>query len=268
MCIAVNLPKTLRTIPIAFTIGFSGKALEYVKLWKYVSLMFRKHNVNYSNAIVISDLGKSETSAIKNFNLLNSFYCWWHTLDKCFIPNIHKKIIEKPLENILITRIRDIYSSKTLEHRNEMVKLFFEELNNEPVLKEYFEPYMKDDILDKWSSLYKISQYAEHTSNYIERFFGEITNKNIAKQSKLLKFVKHVHDIIDVLIINHRNGKKTKMKKCKVNYNTGYEIYLHLEKKEISENVFRVPSSEDGKYHTVDIDNWCCSCFKTKLLCL
>ena len=74
-------------------------------------------------------------------------------------------------------KIRLIYCSKSLTKRNENVSNFKKLIKGETKLLDYFSNYLKDEVLDKWSSLYKITQYAEHTSNY-----GSITNKNIAKQ--------------------------------------------------------------------------------------
>ena len=101
-------------------------------------------------------------------DLLNSFYCWWHTLEKCFIPKIDEFLIEKIKKNHIIRQIRWIYSSKTQSKRDEMVSNLKKLLNNEEKLMDYFEFYISDEILNKWSSLYKISQYAEDTSNYLE----------------------------------------------------------------------------------------------------
>ena len=135
---------------------------------------------------------------------MSSFYCWWHNLEKCFIKSINETLIEKYLKNNIIKQIRLIYCSKTYDDRKEKVLDLKKLLSREEKLLEYFENYLKDEILDKWTSLFKISQYAEHTSNYLETLFGGFTNKNIAKQTKLLKFVKSLNDRIDEPLCFHQ----------------------------------------------------------------
>ena len=55
-------------------------------------------------------------------------------------------------------------------------------LQKEGKVINYLEQYLKEETLNKWTSLLKISQYAEHTTNYLENFFKNLTNKNICKQ--------------------------------------------------------------------------------------
>lgn len=264
---AINMPGSLVTIPIAFSIGFKGRAVEYLTLWKSLKVVLKKFDVDFSNLRGISDLGKSELCAFNSMDLLNSFYCWWHTLEKCFIPFIDENLTEKIIKNDMIMKIRLIYCSKTLTKRNENVSNFKKLIKGETNLLDYFSNYLKDDVLDKWSSLYKITQYAEHTSNYLESLFGSITNKNIAKQTKLLKFIKSLNDVIDEQLCNHQENKRNKTQSAKIEFEKGYKLYLVLESEDLNNNVFKVPSSVNGEYHIVDIDNWECSCFQFNQNC-
>ena len=144
LVIATNLPDSLITIPIAFKIGFKGTTLDFLSIWKYLKIIFSKLNINYENSIGISDLGKAELGAFKNFEILNSFYCWWHTFEKCFIPKIDLNLVNKSIKEIIIKRIRMIYSSKTLEIRTlnvlELKKLLKSEVN----LYDYFQNYLTE----------------------------------------------------------------------------------------------------------------------------
>ena len=164
-------------------------------------------------------------------------------------------------------KIRLIYCSKSLTKRNENVSNFKKLIKGETKLLDYFSNYLKDEVLDKWSSLYKITQYAEHTSNYLESLFGSITNKNIAKQTKLLKFIKSLNDLIDEQLCNHQENKRNKTESAKIEFEKGYKLYLVLESEDLNNNVFKVPSSVNGEYHTVDINNWECTCLQFNQNC-
>ena len=100
LVIAINMKGSLITMPIAFSIGFNGRSIEYLSLWKALKVVLNKFKVNYSNLRGISDLGKSELCAFNEMDLLSSFYCWWHTLEKCFIKSINETLIEKYLKTI------------------------------------------------------------------------------------------------------------------------------------------------------------------------
>ena len=39
---AINMPGSLVTIPIAFSIGFKGRAVEYLTLWKALKVVLKK----------------------------------------------------------------------------------------------------------------------------------------------------------------------------------------------------------------------------------
>ena len=115
--------------------------------------------------------------------------------------------------------------------------------------------------------MYKITQYAEHTSNYLESLFGSITNKNIAKKTKLLNFIKSLNDLIDGQLCNHQENKRNKTESAKIEFEKGYKLYLVLESEDLNNNVFKVPSSVNGEYHTVDINNWECTCLQFNQNC-
>ena len=267
LVIAINMSESLVTMPIAFSIGFRGRSIEYLNLWNTLKVVLKKFGVDFSNLRGISDLGKSELCAFNEMNLLNSFYCWWHTLEKCFIPKIDELLIENMLKNNIIFQIRLIYCSKTLSDRAEKVLQLKKLLNNETKLMEYFEFYINENILDKWSSLYKISQYAEHTSNYLESLFSRVTNKNIAKQTKLLKFIKGINDTIDEQLLSHQEKLRNKLDSSKAEFEKGYKLYLVVEATNLENNVFKIPSSIKGEYHTVDIENWSCTCMQFNQNC-
>ena len=260
LVIAINMKESLVTMPIAFSIGFRGKSIDYLKLWNALKVILKKFNVKFSNLRGVSDLGKSELCAFNEMDLLNSFYCWWHTLEKCFILNINTLLKERTLKTIIINHIRLIYCSKTYEDRNKFVLKFKEILEKEVSLLEYFDHYLKDEILDKWTSLYKISQYSEHSSNYLESLFGKITNKNIAKQTKLLKFIKCLNDCIDDRMEDHKENQRTKLNNSKIEYQKGYKMYLAIETNDLNNTVFKVPSSITGTHYIVDFNKWNCTC--------
>lgn len=106
----------------------------------------------------------------------SSFYCWFHTLEKVFIPAI-KELSTPTIHSNIISVIRKIYCSKTLEARAKNVDILLEILKEEKKLKQFFETgrYLEEEVLDLWTSLYKFSQYADHSSNYLERFFGRVS---------------------------------------------------------------------------------------------
>ena len=260
--IACNMINSLITIPIAFSIGFRGNAIYYVKLWEALKIVLKKYDVNFQNLRGISDLGKAELCAFNEMDLMSSFYCWFHTLIKCFIPAIEKNLLEKIKKNKIIQILRFIYCSKTISQRNKMVKEIKEILRYETNLNEYFKEYLEEDILNKWTSQYKISQYSENSSNYIESLFGSLTNKNLAKQTKLLNFVCTINSKIENLLISDKENIKRKMNEANVEFEKGYKIYLHLQCDNLGNNVFKVPATEKGKFHTVDLENWFCTCLQ------
>lgn len=267
LVIAINMKGSLVTMPVAFSIGFKGRSIEYLALWNALKVVLKKFGVNFSNLRGISDLGKSELCAFKEMDLLNSFYCWWHTLEKCFIPKINELLNEKYLKDTLIQHIRFIYCSKSIEDRKEKVLQFKKLLLSESKLSEYFEYYLNDEILDKWSSLYKISQYAEHTSNYLESLFSGITNKNIARQTKLLKFIKSLNEKIDEQLTLHHENSRSKLEKAKIEFQKGYKLYLALESIDLNNNIFKVPSLIKGNYYIVDFNKWHCTCLQFNSNC-
>lgn len=104
---------------------------------------------------------------------LKYILCWFHTLNQCFIPRI-KKLKNKSLIDNVIQGLRNIYSSKTKAQRDDAVCTLNELIEGETAFELYISSYLKLEYLNLWSSLYKISQYAEHSSNYLERLFKEV----------------------------------------------------------------------------------------------
>ena len=133
-------------------------------------------------------------------------------------------------------------------------------LKNNKELFNYFEAYLSEEILDKWTSLYKISQYAEHSSNYIESLFGRITNKNIAKQSKVLNFIKVINDIIENIIADHKEMKLGKMENSLMIYKRAYDIYLLKDIYHLKNNKYKINGTKEGTVHFIDMDDWSCTC--------
>jgi hypothetical protein len=99
---AVNIPGSLRTIPIAFTISFKGRSHEYQLTWKSFKRVIEKH-ICLDYFSLISDLGSAERkfSNIEEepLRLLKYILCWFHTFQKCFLPRItnfqNKNLIPK-----------------------------------------------------------------------------------------------------------------------------------------------------------------------------
>jgi hypothetical protein len=84
-------------------------------------------------------------------------------------------------DDVIIT-IREIYSSKTYGRRKKRVENLCKILRENGLTK--FLQFLNDngyltDKLDKWTSLPKLSQYSEHSINYLERMFGKLTNKKL-----------------------------------------------------------------------------------------
>lgn len=71
--------------------------------------------------------------------------------------------------------LRNIYSAKTIIQRSDEVDVLLELIEEETVFGLYIAPYLTRKYLDLWTSLYKLSQYAEHSSNYLERLFKEVS---------------------------------------------------------------------------------------------
>ena len=96
-----------------------------------------------------------------------------------------------------------------------MVKELIDILSNDKELLSEFEKYLIEKILNEWTSLLKISQYAEHSSNYLENFWGDITNRKLAKMSKFIPFINKINKSIVLKLGSHNNPnyKTDKMKK-------------------------------------------------------
>jgi hypothetical protein len=69
-------------------------------------------------------------------------------------------------------------------------------------------------LLDLWTSLCKITQYSEHTSNYIERLFKKFNEYNLRKSQKLVVFIGTLNKIVsDILLRSREFGKISDKKK-------------------------------------------------------
>ena len=172
-------------------------------------------------------------------------------------------LIEKDLETDIVIIIRKIYCSKTINRRNECIEKLKNFLKKEPLLLNYFnDNYLNDDILNKWTCLYKTSIYSEHSNNYLENFFRYLSEKGVSRQKRLLYFLREINDIVDELINNHENmvNLGDKKKKCNQQFKLGYDIYLTRDYKKIKNGEYYVCGSEKNSSYHVDILNWFCSC--------
>ena len=260
LAIAINLPRSLCTVPLIISISFRGRSIEYLNAWNCLKVVLLKLNVNLDHINLISDVGSSEIAASRKMDIKFHFYCWFHILNKILIPKLDETIKDKNLMNLIIKNIRFVFCSKTFSQRAERVeelkKLFKEDKN----LEDIFEEYLKEETLDKWTCVLRITQYAEHSSNYLERFFGSITNKNLAKQSKLIPFVKEINSSIKEISISHsnENEENEKMKSCTNELQKGIYVYIEREIVEYEGLLFKIPSEKNE--YIVDLKNWCCSC--------
>ena len=60
----------------------------------------------------------------------------------------------------------------------------------------------------------------------------------------------------------HQENNSSKTENAKIEFQKGNKMYLILESENIENNIFKVPSSVKGLYHTVYIDNWSCTCLQ------
>lgn len=265
---AINLPESLRTIPIGFTISFKNTSDVYEKLWEKLAKMFKRMGVDISYLCMISDMGSAELKFIKKIrNLFNQVYCWFHVLKQTFIPRLWKETKDKTLIESVKTKIRFLYCSKTLTQRNERVKILKRFLNR-MLLPNFLNflvsnGYLGDEKLDLWTSLYKISQYSEHTSNYLERFFGNFSESLHALQTKLPEFIRCIDDEIGhILTLHYDFGNiTTKMKSSNKKLKDGISLFLSGEFEEVSYLFYEITgivSNVDP--YDVDLKNFCCSC--------
>lgn len=262
MAFARLLPGTLITCPIAFTLSFSGETQSYLDSWNLLMKYLKKRGIITTNVVCISDLGKSEIGFARRVDILNHIYCWWHTL-QAFKKNIGNISKNEDLFDEIVDMIREIYSSKTIIIRNRKVKQLedFLKEKSEKDLLDYFSHYFGNDILNRWTCFGKISIYFEHTSNYLEKFFGSITNKKLAKQKKLLKFIKELDNTIETIKGKNENEDVGKKKnKALKEFNEGMELYLIKDFKPVGDRIYKVDGTEIGCVHTVDMKNWWCSC--------
>ena len=84
--------------------------------------------------------------------------------------------------------LRNVYCSKTVKQRGECVEELRKVITLYPEIEDYFERngYLNEDKLNFWTSLYKLCQYAEHGSNYIERWFAEVSVFNLKLTFKII----------------------------------------------------------------------------------
>ena len=131
LAIVVNLSGPLNTIPLIISIGFKGRSIEYLNAWKILRNFLIKLNVNVDQINLISDVGSSEIAASKKMEIKFSFYCWFHVLNKIFIPKLDEFLKEdKNLIELIIKNIRFVYCSKTFEQLSERIKCLKDIISN------------------------------------------------------------------------------------------------------------------------------------------
>jgi hypothetical protein len=119
---SVNVPGSLRTIPISFTI-FKGRAVEYQLTWKSFKKVLEK-NLCLDYCSLISDLGSAERKFCiiePSLRLLKYVLCWFHTFNKFFLPRI-RRVKNKNIIRYIKSTIRAIYSAKTFDIRDVAIK--------------------------------------------------------------------------------------------------------------------------------------------------
>jgi hypothetical protein len=169
---------------------------------------------------LISDLGsaerKFENIEEESLRILKYILCWFHTFQKCFLPRI-TNVQNKNLIPYIKKTIRLIYSSKTHEIRKKAIEKLVDIIKEETVFVNYIQTYLEETLLDLWTSLYKISQYSEHTSNYLERLFKKVNEYNLRKSQKLVDFVQSLNQIVyDILIRDRDFGHISPKKKLQM----------------------------------------------------
>jgi uncharacterized protein YneF (UPF0154 family) len=243
---ATCLPKSLRTIPVAFTVSFKNTGNVYNELWKKIIRVLIKHKIKANFCSLISDMGSGELKFIKNASkIFRHVFCWFHVLNKNFIPILDKckygvDVIEK-----IIYLVRYIYSAKKYTQRGQAVT----KLRNFLVKYECtrFSKHLEDNgylthKLDKWTSLYKLSQYSDHSINYLERMFGKITNKKSEKQIQLPLFVTKLNEVVGEVIKLHEDLGEIQDKRYRANktFKKGKYVYEHSEFVRVSSTKYKV----------------------------
>lgn len=166
----------------------------------------------------------------------------------------------------IITAIREVYSAKTYERRNNRVENLVDLLNENNLNK--FLSFLNDngyliEKIDRWSSLPKLSQYSEHSINYLERMFGKLTNKKKARAMRLPLLLDNLDELIEDIIIRHEDVGVVEDKKKKSNekFKKGKDIYEDSLFKEVDYLFFKVKAiTRSLGWYDVDLKNMYCSC--------
>ena len=80
-------------------------------------------------------------------------------------------------------------------------------------------------------------------------------------------FIKGINDTFDEQLLSHQEKLRSKLDSAKAEFEKGYKLYLFVEATNLENNVFKIPSSIKGEYHTVDIENWSCTCMQFNQNC-
>lgn len=263
---ATVLRKSMRTVPFAFCISFNGTSDRYAYMWKRLMLFLSRKRISLKYLCVMSDVGKSEIKFIKSIKKFGEFYCWYHVYHEILIPRIQKIMKDNDeLLKIYKNLIIKIYCSKTVERRVNKVKQFTNLLkeHDEKLLNWMIKEGYLGEKLNKWTSLLKISQYRDHTNNFIENCFNFITNKNSAKQRKAPILVKKINDMVENVFKKHYDYGEIMAKKqaLRRTFQDGITIFKFSEYKEESKKFcYEVKSKCSKRKYFVDLFNFFCSC--------
>ena len=177
VCFAKNMPIVYHTIPISFTISSKATHNEYKLSWDRLILVLKKLGVDISFLTMVSDEGSAEVKFNRLIKELIQYYlCWFHVLVKNLIPKM-KILGDSNIKDDLIKMIKRVYVAKNFTRRRVMVKRLkkFLKKKGEREYLNYLERYLTDDMLDRWTCLRKLSIYSQHSNNYIEKFFNEVS---------------------------------------------------------------------------------------------
>lgn len=88
---AINLPRSLRTIPLAITISFKNTGDVWIEMWNRIIRLLERLNIRTGLCSLISDMGSGELRFVRSIdNFYKHVFCWFHVLNKVFIPTLKK----------------------------------------------------------------------------------------------------------------------------------------------------------------------------------
>jgi hypothetical protein len=86
---ALNLPGSLRTIPLAITISFKNTGDVWLEMWNRIIQLLRKLDVRTGLCSLISEMGSGELKFVRSIQkFYKHVFCWFHVMNKAFIPKL------------------------------------------------------------------------------------------------------------------------------------------------------------------------------------